>query len=631
VSGIGGETFLPLPLEIPLRSSLDGLGVLWDVAIDGQGYLLSVLGDQYPFEFRSYTVESIPLQSQRIDNSPEPGEQTLNPWWSRAQHNWFGGAGQEIFDGPESIRYAFKASKGINIWAEGKIGLHKTTAAMEAFASPASWIRVIVDDDYLMWFNLDTVYREADIDTSSLSTVTPSVGDNIKCITSDGQYAYVSVTSQGIHREAISAWASFTKINDLIPSIMDFVKGRLLCGKNNCLHEITDYTSLVDGATPIFTHPTAAWQWTGITETGPAIYCSGYSGKRSAIYAITYDASDLSAGFTLGVPRLVWEAPRGEIIHTVEGYLGKTLMIGTSEGVRRATVADENGNLEVSPLIVETNYSVRCFAFNKDYCWFGWSYFDGSDSGLGRIHLGDVTYASDLMFPTQAHVTSVAIFQGRLVFGTSVGVDTYARVIKEHATNREPTGYFTTGEIRFGTFEKKALRFFDGHLRGSGGTLKMAISTDYGTQQTYLTNQAIGKFSDQIDIEGTRFNLMITLVRDSTDASVTPYLLEWRLRADPLSPGRFRYYVPVMLYDKMRALNGSAVGHLGYAYERLEELTTLYRDGTIFPFQTPAFPLPNGQAELNVKIEGLQFKSFVPPQGASGIGGVCLLILTEQG
>jgi hypothetical protein len=628
--GVGGESVLPFILETFNPELVHGIGVVWDLGINGQGYLLSTLGQEYPFEFRAYTVESIPPQINRLDTEEEPGEQTFHAWWARAQHTWFGGAGQEVFDGPNSSRYAFKASKGINIWTEGRIGLMMDTDSLYSFAAANPVIDLLADDDYLFWGTDDDVGRLDALESGTLDWLTPSVGKNVRCLSTDGQYIYACVQTDGIFREAISTWVAFTKINNLVPNIMAFVKGRLLCAKNERLHQITDYTSLTDGASPFYTHATAGWQWTSITETGVAIYCAGYSGKRSAIYAISYDASDLSAGLVLGMPRLVWESPRGEIIHAINGYMGKTLMIGTSDGVRRGIVADETGNLEVSALIVETEYPVKCFAFNKDYCWFGWSYFDNTSSGIGRIHLGDVTYASDLMYDIQAHITSIALFQGRRVFSTTQGVDTLHRIIKEHATDLVSSGYLTTGEIRFGTFENKSLRYFDGLLRGSGGTMSLGISTEYGSFVNYISGQILGRFYQYLDLSGSRFNLKITLTRDSGDNTKGPYLLEWRLRADPVAMGRFRYYVPVMLYDKMRTLNGSAVGHMGYAYERLSELMTLFRDGTIFTLQTPAYMLPRGEVEIEVKLEGIQFKSFTPPQGISGVGGVCLLIMAEQ-
>ena len=84
----------PYDLSFEEFSKAVGIGGLWSVGIDGTGYLLSTLEDEAPFDYRAYTVQSIPVQKQRLDTSAEPGEQTFEQWWTRAQHSWVGGAGR---------------------------------------------------------------------------------------------------------------------------------------------------------------------------------------------------------------------------------------------------------------------------------------------------------------------------------------------------------------------------------------------------------------------------------------------------------------------------------------------------------------------------------------------------------
>ena len=106
-------------------------------------------------------------------------------------------------------------------------------------------------------------------------------------------------------------------------------------------------------------------------------------------------------------------------------------------------------------------------------------------------------------------------------------------------------------------------------------------------------------------------------------------LLEWRLLAEPIpTPRYFRYYVPIMLYDNMATLDGHRNSRPGYALEYLEYLETLYRNGTAFDFQKPSGYL-EPTVSTRVRIEDMEFKDFAPPKGASGFGGIALVVLKE--
>lgn len=631
IQRIGGETTFPIFLGLPVASLISGIGVVWDVGINGEGYLLSVLDQESPFEYRAYTVSSIPIQKDRIDSSEEPGEQTLEAWWTRAQHSWHNGAGQKVFDSPMSSRFGFYESKGIDPWEDGELTLLKDTASFDN-GSDDNYL-LLTDGGYLFYSEGDAIIRIDDLDTPTPVSRDPSVGNSVVCMTSDGTYIYAGVTpaiGDGILRSDIAAHGAYSKINNLNPDVMAFVKNRLICGVDGDLHEVIDLSSLTSGASSFFTHIYADWQWTGIAETGPAIFAAGFAGERSGIFAIGLETADLAAGLTIGVPREVWTAPEGEIIHTVKGYLGSALIIGTSKGIRRGVVASSEGDLEVSPLIVETDEPVRCFTFQGNYCWFGWSKFDGTSSGIGKLDLGTLAYASDLMYAIQGDVHSVVDFGDRLVYTVNSVAGADSRVIYEHPTNYVTQGWMRTGEIRFGTFEDKSLRYFDGLLIGSGGTLDLEIAVDLGSFVAVLADQAVGDIAESITQAGTRFDLKIFLNTKATDATIKPTLLEWRLRADPDATGRFRYFVPVMLYDKMKSRNNRPIGGQGYGYAQLAKLTTLYRNGTVFKLQSPSSSLPDGDSPVDVKVEDLQFKSYTPPQGASGLGGICLVVMREQ-
>lgn len=615
-----------LGIEEGVFGPTPGLGSLWDVGLRGDGYLLSTLGNESPFEYRAVTVRGAAAQKPRIDTAGEPGEQTLEQWWARAQHSWHGGAGQKVFDSVESSRTKFWQSKGVDIWTKGQVSLLHDVDVLETsnvddhfLLADAGYLFMAIDGDVLRIPDLDV----ASVDLSNVG----GPGTAVKGLTSDGKYLYVCWTpgdGAGIWRQDMVTWTGATKINNLSPDVMEFVKARLIAAEGASLYDL-DLTTVVT-PDPIFTFPIANWQWTAISGSATSIYVSGYSGERSEIYAIRLDATDLQAGMTLGVPTSVWQAPDGEIIHSIEGYLGKALMIGTSRGLRLALIANVEGELDVSQLLVETPDPILCIEPQGDYAWFGWSNHDEDSSGLGRIDLATLAYATDLMTDGEGTVLSIASFDGRIVF-SAIDLPS-SKVVAESLDRYVASGWYETGEIRFDTFEKKHIQFFDALLIGEGDFDVDIRKNQDATFFSVLSSYPVGEVTERVGLIGTRFNLRITLYPDPNaggqPSMVTPVQLEWRLRAEPHVDGRSEYMLPLMTYDFLVALNGQTVGHIGMAKFIRERLFFLWKTNAHFMFDSRDF------GTFRAQITGIEYKSFTPPVGFSGMGGITLVIIHEQ-
>ena len=638
----------PFPYDLSFEefSKAVGVGGLWSVGVDGSGYLLSTLEDEAPFEYRAYTVQSIPVQKQRLDTSAEPGEQTFEQWWTRAQHSFNQGAGQDVFDAEGSNRFSFRSSRGIDIWSEGQISLLKDTDSVaNSTGDDLNWFIAGV---YIFYSKDGSLYRSTTVDGTYTANDLggPGSGQDIVSMTTDGQYVYVCWTGANNIRKAdidSGSWASEGSLaNNLDPEIIGFVKGRLMAAKDNKLYEVD--LSTTDAPDPFFTHKTSEWTWSSITEAGPAIYVSGYAGETSEIYATRLTTQDLAyaSTSTLGAPVSVYKAPEGEVIHTIKGYLGRALVIGTSKGIRLAAITDETGGLEVSSLLVGEDQGitnpVKSIELDGDYAYFGWTKYDGTYSGIGKIDLSTTAFSSHLMYSIQGDVTSIAQFGGRLLFSVNnVPSSGHSRVIKEHSTNYVGTGELETGEIRFGTFEVKTLRYFDAMLKGTGlldVDLKKDITGTYDSivgnweADIEVTDRVYGIIEQNMEKDISRFELKLTL--KTLSATSTPKLLEWRVRGEPKVKGRYRYFVPIMLYDTMIANSGQTFGYAGYSQEKLNELMEVYRSGKIIQFQDPGSHLPNGTPSVTVRIEDLQFKSWAAPSGYEGPGGIALIVMREQ-
>lgn len=633
-----GKPTFPAPLVASLTRSAaliaaKGIGGTWDLGIDGVGFMLSTLDQEAPFEYRSYEIQSIPRLKPQIDDAEEEGEQTLSGWWARAQHSWHEGAGQDVFDSPFSSRFKFTTSKGLDPWTDGKLSLLKDTAELrnDAFDD-----HHLISTDIALFYTWNgNIKKDPDPDAASEggeATVATHNGTLINSLTYDGESVYAafdggSLGIKKIDTLAFSAWANVN--SHLAVDIIAFVKGRLMGAKGADLFEYD--LSVTTIPERFHTDKASTWKWTAITESGPAIYFSGFAGDRSEIFAARLTTQDIpfASLATVGALRSVWQAPEGETIQTIKGYIGQAVLIGTNRGVRLANIVTGDGDLRVSDLIVETPNPVLWFEPQLEFAWFGWTKYDGTSSGLGRIHLGNVVYASDLMFTSQGDIKEIAYYANRLYFVTDEGAT--SRIIKENAAGGDlvASGTVTIQEIRFNTTERKVLRYLD-FLTVGVGLWSMAMSTDGGAFTALASDIATNNLAEEvINVQGARFGLQFTLKRDPGDSTVGPSLLEWRLRGDPRAKGRFRYLVPVMIFDHLILANGREEGHTGFAWENFNTLADIYRAGSGIQFEPPQSAVPGGIDVIEVEIEDLRFKEFAPPQGGRGFGGVALVVMRE--
>ena len=112
---------LPLTLSNPAGTTYTPSGYAYDVAIAGLPFFISPL-DETPY--RRVTAQ---YRKQQIDQSREPGEQTLTGWWLRSQSSFHFGQGIKFFEPiqDEGLRFQYTESKGLNVWEKGQATLLK--------------------------------------------------------------------------------------------------------------------------------------------------------------------------------------------------------------------------------------------------------------------------------------------------------------------------------------------------------------------------------------------------------------------------------------------------------------------------------------------------------------------------
>ena len=116
---------LPLTLSNPAGATYTPSGYAYDIAIAGLPFFLAASDDN---PYRRVTAQ---YRKQQIDQSREPGEQTLTGWWLRSQSSFHYGQGIKFYEPiqDESLRFQYTESKGVDVWTKGQATLLKSVAS----------------------------------------------------------------------------------------------------------------------------------------------------------------------------------------------------------------------------------------------------------------------------------------------------------------------------------------------------------------------------------------------------------------------------------------------------------------------------------------------------------------------
>lgn len=184
--------------------------------------------------------------------------------------------------------------------------------------------------------------------------------DPVFSICDDGTNAYwlTNDTASGkleVNKKALTGTSStaatvmFTqpKVSLLLMVLWNMLKNVLLCALTT---KCTSSLQVRQRYQQLCTHGDQDHIFTSITASGSAIYVAGYSGIQSNIYKFTLNSSGVMPTLTSAIT--AFEMPTGEVVYKIYYYLGY-MMIGTSKGIRVATVADD-GSITYGPIVVHT-------------------------------------------------------------------------------------------------------------------------------------------------------------------------------------------------------------------------------------------------------------------------------------
>ena len=459
---------------------------------------------------------------------------------------------------------------------------------------------------------------------------------------------YVSGTNSNAFQVAASTLPAKVKINEVDVYPQDVSQSAKV------------YTKLANQPIEIYKSRASYWNWSAIADGPQGIYCSGYSGEKSAIMFSTIAKQEANDIPELQPPYVVAELPAGEIILSMVSYLSVYLVIGTNLGVRVAII-DSRGGLIMGPLSIKSDNDVRALAVSGDFVYAGGGKSvtkDGvSKNCIYKLNLSKPVQENTLSFSYQKflfdndsvyninnHVVGIVKFNSidRICFAVkNIGI------FKETAV-KVTSGWLETGKIRLDTAEDKIFQYLrvsnlptDGFIsvywRDETNTLSTTPITawycdDYtGTipgKSGYLTDPTGIK---AVDMEGTipvdgeisahpyisyRFVLEPGLTTTNS-----PTLLSYQVKANPANIKQNLIRLPLLAMNREKA-NGLIIERP--VFDRVRVLEKAEQQAKVVLFQD----FGTGEERL-VVIDKIQFISNLIPENrtAADRGGILLVTI----
>jgi hypothetical protein len=590
-----------------------------DYAIGNQPWL-SAASDQAPIA--RVTTQ---YQKERVDQEASAGENSLSNWWLRSATSWHRGGGAEFYDADEGDVFRYRQSANVDVWTQGEISLLNATEEAASHGGEQAHTCALGT-----WFLHDGGVYLYQISTSSIVQITAFTA-TAQALTTDGCSAIVGA-DDGVYE--IDNTLAVTKLYDApggswTVDAIGFVKDRLIVG---C--EISDPLPMRvfelgrnPASTPAsidlntttgdsrYEYGSTSLSFIAVTETTSAILVALTIGVQSKVLSFTIDTSSSGVGGMLE-PINVAEFPVGEVLRNLKSYLNTFVIAATNRGIRVAAESENGTGFIYGPLSVEDD--ITDLTFDGEYVYATRTLERLGAKGLWRIDLGEevesfYAYASDLSV-ADGTPQSVAFIgsTGRALICTDT------KVYVESATDKAEVGFLDSGWVRFGTTEYKQPVSFSIRSENTGGVLGVRVSNPAGDNADFGSvplGQVLNIPLSAELLPDTEFEVRVTLTRDESDASISPLLQEWQLRALP-APLRSRTItLPLLCFEEERDSTG--VVRTSYPWGRLQALELLEQTGGACLFQD----FSTGEERICV-VRAVQYEQMSPPSYVDGFGGI---------
>lgn len=453
----------PIPTTDPWK--VDAAAYDWRLA--GM-HFNSAVSAENPFEraFSRVTKES-------IDQSAQPGDQSLDGWWIRSQTDWSGGAGYQFMEpiSEDPIPKTFHWSYGVNPWDPGRLYLHRAphqvvqiplasgvTPVMAVHADTAGTAYLYVAVGTSVYRFLAENLKSTNYTVTSLGSPYCTLPSTVTALVVAEGYLLASTENDGIYRVQSTPFRLFKSSLGRKISAW-WAKDRLILAANQFLYEQPLPSALLDldSETPIVSQAEASWRWVSVTSGPRGILVAGRGTTSSSISLISLESD---GGLpTLAAPFVVAEFPSNERVLEISSYLSRFLLISTTAGSRMAII-DADGTVTYGPLLRTPFLNGKFSTFDR-FAWSSVSDAGEGRSGLVRFDLSEVSaetrvaWATDLRVPSNGGtvVSQEVLAQDTTVLLTTVtvGESTYARLYAATpGSATENYGIIQSGAIRLG-------------------------------------------------------------------------------------------------------------------------------------------------------------------------------------
>jgi hypothetical protein len=541
---------------------------VFPVAINGRPYMVDVKSQQFTRQFDPRVRDS-------QDTSTAPGESAINPQglWRRGEVSWHLGAGQRYSDTAEGQDYRFWQSKGVNPWTRGRLTLlNATKRSLESANTNLPMVEVngyvYVGDGQTLKYSNNPFAATPTWTSVTSGAPTATIND----LTTDGVRIYVAYANSSIYITTpggASVTQHFLSSTNVNFTRLGFAKGFVM----------SYHPDTVDSHIHVVPFTASNSKTTTASLRDPNFVCAGFAGGQNHIY-VAGRSSDAGIIYRLGIKEdgtvdvaiVALELPIGEYPTSIFGYLG-AILIGTNKGVRYSS-PDNQGNL-VAGALIPTPGDVQGFTAEDRFVWFGWSNYDASSTGLGRLDLSSFiagntpAHASDLMYTSGSAVKATVSLTNKRIF-TVAGVG----VVVEDTANLVASGSVTTGIYRWGIPDDKFAPRVDVRTEPLKGNVLAEVAVE---NQDFVS---IGTFDAQnqtrhtyIAPENKFIEAAYRFTLEPSDTNISPILTRWMSRAYA-APARSRIIsVPILLHERFNINNKDYYFDVALERDLLEELT----------------------------------------------------------
>lgn len=581
------------------------------IAIAGRQYIVDTSLDVY--RHGAFKHKTIPAQRESVNLTNISGQGTINTegLWRREQTDWSMGAGQKYLDrNQQSIENRFYRSKGIDAFASpNQITLLNDT---KSFRGPSTNTNLAMArcGTYLYVLDGTSVYESTNW-ASGAATWTPAMTFSnsgsyntptaIYSIDANDSYVFVATDTGIFYYLAGTTGANANKFYgfskpDTSSSFTGFqlvrwCNDRVVGASANILYVFepthTGGNYPTTGPAPhsgdilMTMSGNPSWWWNDACGGSANIYATGYTktatgGYNGAVYRVGIDITSTAA--TPKYPVQTLPMSPDEYPTCIQNYLN-FIFLGTNKGIRMCQTlnaydpnSNGNGDLKAGPLIPNqlqpVTDPVRAITGDGRYVWFGWSNYDTTSTGLGRLDLTQFienqplapAYQSDLMVTGDGEILDTLydpINDIVLIAVSSKGfycTDKSKYVVK---------GTLQTGAFAYGISDHKIPVFFDYGIDEPDSTPTGAIASyvnadlevepfDPSQKQTLSIPAASEGTSEQRIASGSAyqselFQTVLNIYSDSTYVT-SPTVYRWTLKAWPAAISETEITIPIQLH-----------------------------------------------------------------------------------